>query len=186
MLTTMASPTTTLAQSPMSRTQLEPIPISFTQPRPASAGSSELRPMQSSGADLIRAIIHPSIIFSCLAWLCLILTLGLQIVKRTRRHQQPLLRDRLIFSITPAMMMLVIQLGLMLLQLHKPVCVSYNVKISGPQEERTVDPLWTLAEGCWFLSLAIGLSVAGIFETLIEFGRWREKIRELQQPPLCP
>ena len=62
----------------------------------------------------------------------------------------------------------------------------YNVRVSGPQGEKVVDPLWMMAAGCWALSLALALSVVGVFGIVVEIEKWCEAIRKEEEKPLCP
>jgi hypothetical protein len=66
----------------------------------------------------------------------------------------------------------------MLLRLHYPVPIAYNVRVSGPQEDMTVDSLWMLAAGCWALSLALALSVVGVVGIVVGTEKWIEAVRK--------
>ena len=172
--------------STMARTTLYPIQSPFLQAAPLATHSIPTQPLRSDFTDLAIAVIHPSILLSFLAWICLSLAMTIYLVPRTQRGKSPSPQSRISLSINSAIMMLAIQIGLMLFRLHCLVPMPYNVRVSGPQGEKVVDPLWMLAAGCWVLGLALALSVVGVFGIMVEIEKWSEVMRKGEEKPLCP
>jgi hypothetical protein len=134
-----------------------------------------------------------SIIVSFLAWILLGLVTSIYPVRYSSHGRRPSLQERVQFTIAPAIMMTVIQCSLMILKFQTPVGVSYEVTMTGQQEDEACYAIWKLATGCWFLALAVGLTIVGVFGIALESGRWREEmkgradsVRKENLPPLCP
>lgn len=151
--------------------------------------------MESKLADLTLCSTHPSLIMSFLAWLLLSFISTHWLVPRMSRRKRPSIGERLRSALKPSILMLVLQFGFMLLRLQTPVVQSYHIIIGGQKAGNAtspLSPLWRLAAGCWFLALAVALTIGGVVGILVEAGAWKKRIGEVEgcakvmEEPLCP
>lgn len=141
-------------------------------------------------AGLILNVAYP-ILASFLAWILGLVT-SIYLIRHDGHGRRPLLKEGLRFAINPAIFMTSIQYCLMILIFQTQVSVSYEVAMTGRQEDQPCFPMWRLAVGCWFLALGVGLTIVGVFGIAIEAGKWEEmncapeRIAKKDLPPLCP
>lgn len=123
------------------------------------------------------------------------LSLSVFLIPLAGHRDKPALIERLRISSGLAVMMISVQYSIMLLKSQTPVSEPYEVKGTGQQDQKIKSPIWTLAIGCWFLSLGVGLTIVGVLSIVVEGGRWkfemqnkqkRGRMKDLDPEPLCP